>query len=201
MEIFFFKCAFHIGKVNIVSPCFCPFSSMWCLMNTALVWEPLPQVVLVTEDEVGSGVEGGAHVTQATVTTGTLQTVLVPVPVQSLEHKAVHDPPVAPCADPRLPFGLERHKGDTYRQADTDLEVGYSTAIPNPLSYMTKEYCLATITFYGSLRAIIISWSLLNHILVLNIFWLQSLLWMGPFLVLYGQTDPVITIISMWINI
>lgn len=68
----------------------------------------------MTEDEVGSGVEGGAHVTQATVTAGTLQTVLVPVPVQSLEHKAVHDPPVAPGADPRLPFGLERHKGDTF---------------------------------------------------------------------------------------
>lgn len=39
------------------------------------------QVVSAAEYEVGPGVEGGAHPAQAAVTAGTLQTVLMPVPV------------------------------------------------------------------------------------------------------------------------
>ena len=62
----------------------------------------LPQVVPAAEDEVGPGVEGGAQPSQAAVAAGALQAVLVPVPVQRLQHEAVADLPVAAGAAPRL---------------------------------------------------------------------------------------------------
>lgn len=40
-----------------------------------------PQVVSAAEDKVCPGVQGGAHPAQPAVTTGTLQTVLMPEPV------------------------------------------------------------------------------------------------------------------------
>jgi len=50
----------------------------------------LPQVVPATEDEIGFGVEGGAHLPQTAVAAGTFQAVFVPVFVQGLEQ----------CTDP-----------------------------------------------------------------------------------------------------
>lgn len=73
----------------------------------------VPQVVPAAEDEVGSGVEGGAHPAQAAVTAGTLQTVLMPVPVQRLQHEAVPDLPVAAGTTSRLLSGLEGHERHT----------------------------------------------------------------------------------------
>lgn len=73
----------------------------------------LPQVVPAAQDEVGPGVEGGAHPAQAAVAAGTLQTVLVPVPVQRLQHEAVPDLPIAAGAAPRLLSGLEGHQRHT----------------------------------------------------------------------------------------
>lgn len=72
-----------------------------------------PQVVPAAEDEVGPGVEGGAHPAQAAVTASTFQTVLMPVPVQRLQHEAVPDLPVAAGTAPRLLSGLEGHERHT----------------------------------------------------------------------------------------
>lgn len=69
----------------------------------------LPQVIPAAQDEVGPGVEGGAHPAQAAVAAGALEAVLVPVPVQRLQHEAVPDLPVAAGAAPRLLSGLEGH--------------------------------------------------------------------------------------------
>ena len=44
-----------------------------------------PQVVSAAQDEVGLGVEGGAHLAQAAVAAGALEAVLVPVLVQSFQ--------------------------------------------------------------------------------------------------------------------
>lgn len=76
----------------------------------------LPQVVPAAEDEVGPGVEGGAHPAQVAVAAGTLQTVLVPVSVQCLQHEAVSDLPVAAGAAPRLLSGLEGHERHTWQE-------------------------------------------------------------------------------------
>lgn len=54
-----------------------------------------PQVVPPAQDEVGLGVERGAHLAQPAVAAGALQAVLVPVLVQGLEQVAVLDLPVA----------------------------------------------------------------------------------------------------------
>ena len=75
----------------------------------------LPQVVPAAEDEVGAGVEGGAHAAQVAVAAGALQTVLVPVPVQRLQHEAVPDLPVAAGAAPRFFSGLEGHERHAWR--------------------------------------------------------------------------------------
>lgn len=76
----------------------------------------LPQVVPAAKDEVRPGVEGGAHPAQAAVTAGTLQAVLVPVPVQRLQHEAVPDLPVAAGTAPRLLSGLEGHQRHTWQE-------------------------------------------------------------------------------------
>lgn len=76
----------------------------------------LPQIVPTAEDEVGPGVEGRAHPAQAAVTAGTLQTVLVPVPVQGLQHEAVPDLPIAAGTAPRLLSGLEGHERHTWQR-------------------------------------------------------------------------------------
>lgn len=77
----------------------------------------LPQIVPTTEDEVGPRVECRAHPAQAAVTAGTLQTVLVPIPVQGLQHEAISNPPVAAGAAPRLLSGLEGHERHTWPQS------------------------------------------------------------------------------------
>lgn len=46
--------------------------------------EFLPQIVSATKDKVSFSVQGGAHLSQPTVTAGTLQAVLMPVFVQCL---------------------------------------------------------------------------------------------------------------------
>lgn len=89
---------------------FCPLSA------DAPVRGCLPQVVPAAEDEVGPGVEGGAQPAQAAVAAGALEAVLVPVPVQGLQHEAVPDPPVAAGAAPRLLPGLEGHEGHAWRE-------------------------------------------------------------------------------------
>lgn len=58
-------------------------------------WRLLPEVVPPAQDEVGFGVERGAHLAQAAVAAGTLEAVLVPVLVQGLQQVAVLDLPVA----------------------------------------------------------------------------------------------------------
>lgn len=54
-----------------------PFLPFCCLVTLVDV----PQVVSATEDEIGPGVQGGAHPAQAAVTAGAFQTVLMPEPV------------------------------------------------------------------------------------------------------------------------
>lgn len=49
----------------------------------------LPQVVSSAEDEVGFGVEGGAHFAQPALAAGTLQAVLMPELIQGLQQVAV----------------------------------------------------------------------------------------------------------------
>ena len=66
-----------------------------------------PQVVTPAQDEVGLGVERGAHLAQAAVTAGALEAVLVPVLVQRLQQVAVLDLAVAARAALLLPFGLD----------------------------------------------------------------------------------------------
>lgn len=75
--------------------------------------EMVPKVVPTAEDKVGSGVEGRAHPAQPAIAAGTLETVLVPVAVQRLEHEAVPDLPVAPGTASSLLSGLEGHQGHT----------------------------------------------------------------------------------------
>lgn len=55
-----------------------PFLLFCC---PATLVEDVPQVVSATEDEIGPGVQGGAHPAQAAVTAGAFQTVLMPEPV------------------------------------------------------------------------------------------------------------------------
>lgn len=55
----------------------------------------LPQVVSSAQDEVGFGVERGAHLAQPAVTAGTLKAVLVPVLIKGLQQVTVLDLPVA----------------------------------------------------------------------------------------------------------
>lgn len=77
-----------------------------------------PQVVAAAQDEVGLGVEGGAHLAQAAVAAGTLEAVLVPVLVQRLQQVAVLDLAVATCTAFLLPFGLDGQHRHTFRQTD-----------------------------------------------------------------------------------
>lgn len=84
----------------------------------------LPEVVPAAQDEVGPGVEGGAHAAQAAVAAGALQAVLVPVPVQRLQHEAVPDLPVAAGAAPRLLPGLEGHQRHTWWGTQWEVGVG-----------------------------------------------------------------------------
>lgn len=72
-----------------------------------------PQVVPATQDEVGFGVQGGAHLPQAAVAAGTFQTVLVPVFVQGLEQVAVFNLAIAASTSLLFPFGLDGEHGHT----------------------------------------------------------------------------------------
>lgn len=81
-----------------------------------------PQVVTPAQDEVGLGVESGAHLAQAAVAAGTLEAVLMPVLVQRLQQVPVLDLAVAARAALLLPFWLDgehRHTcdGETDRWA------------------------------------------------------------------------------------
>lgn len=51
----------------------------------------LPEIVPPTEEKVGLSEESGPHLTEATVTAGTLEAVLVPVLLQSLQEESVRD--------------------------------------------------------------------------------------------------------------
>ena len=75
----------------------------------------LPEVVPAAEDEVGPGVERGSDAAQAAVAAGALQTVLVPEPVQRLQHEAVPDPAVTAGTSSRFLSGLEGHERHTWR--------------------------------------------------------------------------------------
>lgn len=72
-----------------------------------------PQVVTPAQDEVGLGVECGAHLAQAAVTAGTLEAVLMPVLVQRLQQVPVLDLAVAACTALLLPFRLDGEHGHT----------------------------------------------------------------------------------------
>ncbi len=92
----------------------------------------LPQVVPATEDEIGFGVEGGAHLPQTAVAAGTFQAVFVPVFVQGLEQVAVFNLTVAAGTSLLFSFGLDgehRHTcGD--RETNTESIVIYCLAKP-----------------------------------------------------------------------
>lgn len=49
----------------------------------------IPEIVPPTEEEVSLSEEGGPHLTEATVTAGTLEAVLVPVLLQGLQEEPV----------------------------------------------------------------------------------------------------------------
>lgn len=72
-----------------------------------------PQVVPATEDEIGFGVQGGAHLPQAAVAAGTFQAVFVPVFVQGLEQIAVFNLAVAAGASLLFSFGLDGEHRNT----------------------------------------------------------------------------------------
>lgn len=55
----------------------------------------LPEVVTPAEDEVGFGVQCGAHLAEPAVAAGAFQAVLMPVFVQGLQQVAILDLPVA----------------------------------------------------------------------------------------------------------
>ena len=69
----------------------------------------VPEVISPAEDQVGSCVESGAFLTEATITAGTLETVFMPVSVYSLEHEAVLDPPLAAGTALRLSICIKIH--------------------------------------------------------------------------------------------
>lgn len=75
--------------------------------------EASPEVVSAAEDEVGAGVKRGPHPAQAAVTAGALQTVLVPEPVQGLQHEAVPDFPITAGTASGLLSGLKGHERHT----------------------------------------------------------------------------------------
>lgn len=77
-----------------------------------------PQVVAPAQDEVGLGVERGAHLAQAAVAAGALEAVLVPVLVQRLQQVAVLDLAVAARAALLLPFGLDGEHRHTCGRTD-----------------------------------------------------------------------------------
>lgn len=70
--------------------------------DTVLPTAILPQVVSLAEDEVGFGVQGGAHLAQPALAAGTLQAVFMPELIQGLQQIAVLDLAVAASAA----FGL-----------------------------------------------------------------------------------------------
>lgn len=82
----------------------------------------LPQVVPATEDEIGFGVEGGAHLPQAAVAAGTFQAVFVPVFVQGLEQVAVFNLAVAAGASLLFSFGLDGEHRHTCGDRETNTE-------------------------------------------------------------------------------
>lgn len=82
----------------------------------------LPQVVPATEDEIGFGVEGGAHLPQAAVAAGTFQAVFVPVFVQGLEQVAVFNLTVAAGASLLFSFGLDGEHRHTCGDRETNTE-------------------------------------------------------------------------------
>ena len=84
------------------------------------LWQPLPQVVPAAEDEVGPGVEGGAHPAQAAVTAGTFETVLMPVFVQGLEQVAVFNLAIAASTPLLFPFGLDGEHRHTCSDKETN---------------------------------------------------------------------------------
>lgn len=51
----------------------------------------LPEIVPPTKEEVSLSEEGGAHLTEAAVTAGTFEAVLVPVLFQGLQEEPVRD--------------------------------------------------------------------------------------------------------------
>lgn len=84
--------------------------------------EAVPQVVSAAEDEVGPGVQGGAHPAQAATTAVTLQTVLMPEPVQCLQHEAVPDFLITASTASRLLSGLEGHDRHTWQKRKKEVE-------------------------------------------------------------------------------
>lgn len=82
----------------------------------------LPQVVPAAKDEVGTGVEGGAHLAKVTVAAGTLQAALMPVPVQCLQHETVPDVAIAASTASWLLSGLQRHKRHTWQETDQQVD-------------------------------------------------------------------------------
>lgn len=84
-----------------------------------------PQVVSAAQDEVGLGVEGGAHLAQAAVAAGALEAVLVPVLVQRLQQVAVLDLAVTAGATFLLPFGLDgQHRHACGETDKTQMDTG-----------------------------------------------------------------------------
>lgn len=107
-----------------------------------------PQVVTPAQDEIGLGVESGAHLAQATVTAGTLEAVLMPVLVQCLQQVSVLDLAVAACTALLLPLRLDGEHRHTWDGKIRQMSLGlpWSSGAP-PTSREGGQYVfLFTVT-------------------------------------------------------
>lgn len=95
----------------------------------------LPQVVPATEDEIGFGVEGGAHLPQTAVAAGTFQAVFMPVFVQGLEQVAVFNLTVAAGASLLFSFGLDREHWHTCGDRETNTESVVIYCLAKPVTF------------------------------------------------------------------
>lgn len=103
----------HLHKHLALQPCLCESSSAGRAEQIPQVCQQteggcdLPQIVSATKDKVGFGVQGRAHLPQATVTTGTFQAVFMPIFVQGLQKISVFNLTVAASTTFRLGVWLD----------------------------------------------------------------------------------------------
>ena len=103
----------HFHTYSALQPCSCESSSIGKAEQISRVCQrveegrDLPQIVSATKDKVGFGVQGRAHLPQATVTAGTFQAVFMPIFVQGLQKISVFNLTVAASTTFRLGVWLD----------------------------------------------------------------------------------------------